>query len=255
MPETQAPLWPLAAKSTEALRDVAARLHGHVLEQAHLAPDDIGYTLGISRSGFPFRAALRGTSREALLEALHALASGTDHPCLLQGTAQVRARKRVFIFPGQGSQWAGMGMELYAAFAVYRQTIDQVETALQPYVDWSLVAVLRGEEGAPSLERIDVVQPALFAVMVAIARLWQSLGCTPDAVIGHSQGEIAAAYIAGALKLEDAVKILAIRSQLMLAQAGTGAMATVVLPEQQAAGTGRAGGRLADAGGLQQSAR
>ncbi|WP_010210640.1 acyltransferase domain-containing protein, partial [Pseudomonas amygdali] len=110
-----------------------------------------------------------------------------------------------------------------------------VETALQPYVDWSLVAVLRGEEGAPSLERIDVVQPALFAVMVAIARLWQSLGCTPDAVIGHSQGEIAAAYIAGALKLEDAVKILAIRSQLMLAQAGTGAMATVVLPEQQAA--------------------
>ncbi|WP_081000047.1 type I polyketide synthase [Pseudomonas coronafaciens] len=235
VPETQAPLWPLAAKSTEALRDVAARLHGHVLEQAHLAPDDIGYTLGISRSGFPFRAALRGTSREALLEALHALASGTDHPCLLQGTAQVRARKRVFIFPGQGSQWAGMGMELYAAFAVYRQTIDQVETALQPYVDWSLVAVLRGEEGAPSLERIDVVQPALFAVMVAIARLWQSLGCTPDAVIGHSQGEIAAAYIAGALKLEDAVKILAIRSQLMLAQAGTGAMATVVLPEQQAA--------------------
>ncbi|KGS10939.1 hypothetical protein OA77_29845, partial [Pseudomonas coronafaciens] len=168
VPETQAPLWPLAAKSTEALRDVAARLHDHVLEQAHLAPDDIGYTLGISRSGFPFRAALRGTSREALLEALHALASGTDHPCLLQGTAQVRARKRVFIFPGQGSQWAGMGMELYAAFAVYRQTIDQVETALQPYVDWSLVAVLRGEEGAPSLERIDVVQPALFAVMVAI---------------------------------------------------------------------------------------
>ncbi|KTS76476.1 polyketide synthase [Pseudomonas oryzihabitans] len=235
LPETQAPLWPLAAKSAVALREAAARLHDHLLEREHLAPGDIGYTLGVSRSGFPFRAALRGTSREALLEALQALASGTDHPGLLQGTAQARPRKRVFVFPGQGSQWAGMGMELYDAFAVYRQTIDQVERALQPYVDWSLLAVLRGAEGAPSLERIDVVQPALFAVMVAIARLWQSLGCTPDAVIGHSQGEIAAAYIAGALTLEDAVKILAIRSQLMLAQAGSGAMATVVLPEQQAA--------------------
>lgn len=235
VPETQAPLWPLAAKSADALREYAARLHGHVLEREHLAPSDIGYTLGVSRSGFPIRAALRGTSRAALLDALQALASGTEHPGLLQGTAQAPARKRVFVFPGQGSQWAGMGMELYDAFAVYRQTIDQVETALQPYVDWSLVAVLRGEEGAPSLERIDVVQPALFAVMVAIARLWQSLGCTPDAVIGHSQGEIAAAYVAGALKLEEAVKLLAIRSQLMLAQAGTGAMATVVLPEQQAA--------------------
>lgn len=234
-PATQAPLWPLAARSPEALREAAERLHNHLLKQPHLAPSDIGYTLGISRTGFACRAAVTGTSPQMLLEALHALSSDAEHPGVWQGSASTRPQKRVFVFPGQGSQWQGMGMELYDAFAVYRQSIDQVETALAAHVDWSLVAVLRGEAGAPSLERIDVVQPALFAVMVALARLWQSLGCTPDAVIGHSQGEIAAAYIAGALSLEDAVRIVAIRSRLMLAQAGTGAMATVALSEQQAA--------------------
>ncbi|MCC4597096.1 SDR family NAD(P)-dependent oxidoreductase [Xanthomonas campestris pv. phormiicola] len=233
--DTRAPLWPLAARSDAALRAAAERLAAHLQRQPALAAADVAYTLGVSRSRFACRAAVRGDSREALLEALQALADGSEHPGLLQGHAGGGEKKRVFVFPGQGAQWAGMGMDLYDTFAVYRQAIDQVETALRAHVDWSLSAVLRGAPEAPALERIDVVQPALFAVMVALARLWQSLGCTPDAVIGHSQGEIAAAHVAGALSLDEAVKIVAIRSRLMLAQAGTGAMATVGLSEPQAA--------------------
>ncbi|MCN9245050.1 acyltransferase domain-containing protein, partial [Streptomyces sp. RY43-2] len=104
-----------------------------------------------------------------------------------------------FVFPGQGSQWAGMGAELLGSSSVFAEAIAECEVAFSAFVDWSLAGVLRQEVGAPSLERVDVVQPVSFAVMVSLARVWQAHGVVPQAVIGHSQGEIAAACVAGAL--------------------------------------------------------
>ena len=134
------------------------------------------------------------------------------------------------MFPGQGSQWEGMARELLATSPVFAEQIAVCERALAPHVDWSLTAVLRGEPGAPGYDRVDVVQPALFAVMVALAQTWRSLGVEPDAVLGHSQGEIAAACVAGALSIEDAARVVALRSKAIRAIAGRGGMVSVPLP-------------------------
>ena len=138
----------------------------------------------------------------------------------------------VFVFPGQGSQWVGMGAELLAASPVFAEEIERCAAALAPYVPWSLVDVLRGASDAPGLDRDEVVQPALWAVMVALARLWQSCGVEPAAVVGHSQGEIAAACVAGALSLEDGAKVVALRSRMLARLAGQGGLLTVAEPEE-----------------------
>ncbi|MBI0383883.1 acyltransferase domain-containing protein, partial [Streptomyces albiflaviniger] len=134
-------------------------------------------------------------------------------------------------FPGQGSQWAGMAVGLMDASPVFASRIHECAAALAEFTDWSLVDVLRGAEGAPSLERVDVVQPVLFAVMVSLAELWRSLGVRPSAVVGHSQGEIAAACVAGILSLQDAARVVALRSQAIgRVLAGKGGMVSVALP-------------------------
>ena len=133
----------------------------------------------------------------------------------------------VLVFPGQGSQWVGMGRRLYGESAVFAEQMDLCGAALGGWVDWSLMDVVRGEVGAPGLERVDVVQPVLWAVMVSLARLWRSAGVVVDAVIGHSQGEIAAACVGGALSLEDGAAVVALRSRLLVSLPGGGAMVSV----------------------------
>ncbi|RKN34973.1 acyltransferase domain-containing protein, partial [Streptomyces hoynatensis] len=140
----------------------------------------------------------------------------------------------MFVFPGQGSQWARMGVELMDSSPVFARALHECAEALAPFTDWNLLDVLQEAEGAPGFDRVDVVQPALFALMVSLARLWESLGVTPDAVVGHSQGEIAAAHIAGALTLEDAARIVALRSQALSAITGRGGMTSLPLPKEQA---------------------
>ncbi|WP_158713914.1 acyltransferase domain-containing protein, partial [Streptomyces seoulensis] len=138
--------------------------------------------------------------------------------------------RTVFVFPGQGSQWRGMAVGLVEVSPVFAARLGECERALVPFTGWSLLDVLRGVEGAPGLDRVDVVQPALWAVMVSLAALWRSVGVEPDAVVGHSQGEIAAAVVSGALSLEDAAKVVALRSRAIVRLAGSGGMVSVALP-------------------------
>ncbi|NBH11781.1 acyltransferase domain-containing protein, partial [Amycolatopsis sp. SID8362] len=134
----------------------------------------------------------------------------------------------VFVFPGQDSQWAGMAVELLEAAPVFAGRMAECAAALAPFVDWTLTDVLADEA---ALARVDVVQPALWAVMVSLAALWQEHGVEPAAVAGHSQGEIAAACVAGALSLEDGARIVALRSALIRDRlSGHGAMMSVLAP-------------------------
>ena len=208
--------WVVSAKSAGALRAQAARLAEHVRADDDLDIADVGWTLA-GRAVFEHRAVVVGADRERLLAGLDELA-GDDLGALTSGVVRGDAQpvgKTVFVFPGQGSQWLGMGIELLDTAPVFAQQIQACADAFAEFVDWSLTDVLRGAAGAPGLDRVDVVQPALFAVMVSLAELWKSVGVCPDAVIGHSQGEIAAAYVAGALSLRDAARVVTLRSKLL----------------------------------------
>ncbi|MGW1811929.1 acyltransferase domain-containing protein, partial [Streptomyces sp. NPDC002078] len=167
------------------------------------------------------------TGREESLAGLDLVAAGGDSAQAVRGVAGGPKGPVVFVFPGQGSQWLGMGRQLYAESEVFARSIDACAQALAPYVDWSLVDVVTGAESAASLDRVDVVQPALFSMMVSLAQVWRSLGVVPEAVIGHSQGEIAAACVSGALSLEDAARVSALRSKALIDLIGHGAMASV----------------------------
>jgi acyl transferase domain-containing protein len=126
-----------------------------------------------------------------LLDGLGELASGEAAEGVVRGVAH--EGRPVFVFPGQGAQWEGMAVELLDSSAVFRDSLGACERAFEGLVDWRIEDVLRGVKGAPSLERVDVVQPVSFAVMVALAELWRAFGVEPGAVVGHSQGEIGAA--------------------------------------------------------------
>ncbi|MEU2083018.1 SDR family NAD(P)-dependent oxidoreductase [Streptomyces albus] len=218
--------WLLSARDPEALREQAAAL---VPLARQADPADVAWSLATTRARFEHRAVVVGGYESGL----SALAAGEPAGSVVSGVAGPVGRT-VFVFPGQGAQWAGMAVELMAASPVFAERMRECEVALSAFVDWSLLAVLRGDADAPSLERVDVVQPASFAVMVSLAALWRSYGVEPDAVVGHSQGEIAAACVAGALSLEDAARVVCLRSRALTAVTGHGAMAIVALPEDQA---------------------
>ncbi|MEU5733256.1 type I polyketide synthase [Streptomyces antimycoticus] len=221
--------WILSGRSEAALGAQAERLLAHLDTDPDLRPADVGYSLATTRAVHDQRAVLVGTDRDDFTRALTALARGEAVAQLVQGTGT--AGKTAFVFPGQGSQWAGMAVGLMDASPVFAARIHECAAALAEFTDWSLVEVLRGAEGAPSLERVDVVQPVLFAVMVSLAELWRSLGVRPSAVVGHSQGEIAAACVAGILSLRDAARVVALRSQAIgRVLAGKGGMVSVALP-------------------------
>ncbi|WP_156687849.1 type I polyketide synthase [Mycobacterium sp. Marseille-P9652] len=223
--------WVVSAKSASALGSQAARLAAHLRAHDELTAADVGWTLA-GRSAFEHRAVVVAGDRDRLLAGLDELASG-EPVSVVQGVA-APAGKTVFVFPGQGSQWLGMGVELLESVPAFAQQIGACEEAFAEFVDWSLTDVLRGAPGAPGLDRVDVVQPVLFAVMVSLAELWKSVGVRPDAVIGHSQGEIAAAYVAGALSLRDAAKVVTLRSALLRSLAGPGGMLSIACSTERA---------------------
>ncbi len=219
----------LSAKSEKALRESAGRLASHLREHPEQGLTDTAFSLLTSRSAFEHRGVVASSRREGALAALDALARDEDSPALARGCAGGEPTP-VFCFPGQGSQWPGMAAALIEESPLFERYLGECEAALEPHVDFSLRDVLTGAPAAASTDRIEVVQPALFATMVSLARLWQACGVNPVATVGHSQGEIAAAHIAGGLTLEDAARIAALRSRLIARLAGEGAMLSVALP-------------------------
>ncbi|MCC3778266.1 type I polyketide synthase, partial [Streptomyces sp. UNOB3_S3] len=237
--------WAVSGRTDEALRAQARRLLAHVTARPEPRPADVGLALATARTAFEHRAVVVATDREGLLRGLDAIAHEDAAPGTVEGTARAEGAV-AFVFPGQGTQWAGMARELLETSAVFRDSVLACDAAFAEFLDWSVLDVLRGVADAPSLSRVDVVQPALFTMMVSLAALWRSHGVLPSAVVGHSQGEIAAAYVAGALTLRDATRIVALRSKAWLTLAGRGGMASVLLPPGDvAARLTRWGDRLA----------
>ena len=228
-------LLPLSARSTEALQGVA-RTYQQFLATSQLSLNDICYSASARRSHHDYRMSVVGDSSAQLTEGLDAFLNGETRAGLSSGRKALGSRQKlVFVFSGQGSQWFGMGRTLLHDEPVFREVIEQCELALRPHTDWSLIAELAGTDADQSrLNDVDVIQPALFAVQVALASLWRSWGVEPDAVVGHSMGEVAAAYVAGALSLEDAALVICTRSKLVKRTVGQGAMASVELSIDEA---------------------
>jgi myxalamid-type polyketide synthase MxaD len=223
-------LLPLSAKTPEALRALADRWVTCLdADGAVAGVRELCFTAGVRRTQHSQRLAVVGGTRAELADRLGAFVRGESRSGVVLGRASDTRPRVVFVFPGQGSQWLGMGRALLATEPVFAEALERCERALAPHVTWSLLDELSAESGRSQLERIDVVQPVLFAIQVALATLWRAWGVEPDAVVGHSMGEVAAAHVAGALSLEDAARVIATRSRLLRAIAGRGAMAMVEL--------------------------
>ncbi len=246
VPATGVVAWVLSADGQAALRHQARCLHAHLQDHPDVEIDDVGYSLAMSPAAGTYRAVVLGAEREQLLEGLGALAEGQPAPAVVEGVARDTSDGVAFLFPGQGAQWEGMALELLERSPVFAAYMEACEEALAPFVEWSVCDALRGSPDAPKLEQIDVVQPALFAVSVSLAGLWQSCGVHPNVVVGHSHGELAAAAVAGWLSLQDAARIIALRSQVLAGIAGRGGMASLGLTaDQLVARLERWGDRLA----------
>ena len=222
----------LSAKSASALPEQAARLQRSVEQPTDADANDVAYWLVATGGSFDYRAVAVGAGRHELLRGLGAIASDAPAPNVAIGKAAASGGT-VFVFPGQGSQWAGMAVELLDSAPTFAEQMRLCDAAFAEFVNWSLLEAVRGGVASPSLDRVDVVQPVLFAVMVSLAAQWRALGIHPDAVLGHSHGEIAAAYVAGALSLRDAAKVVTLRSKAISAIAGTGGMVSIPRPLQR----------------------
>ncbi|WP_202918624.1 type I polyketide synthase [Saccharothrix deserti] len=214
-------VWVLSGRNARAVRAQAEKLASFVAERPELRPADVGLSLVRTRAALSHRAVVLGADRSELLAGLARIAdsmpAGEGRP--------------VFVFPGQGAQWQGMAVELLGSSPVFAARMAECAEALRPFVDWDLTDALSGP-----LDRVDVVQPVLWAVMVSLAGLWRAYGVEPAAVVGHSQGEIAAACVAGALSLEDGARVVALRSRVIATElAGRGGMMSVPLPASELA--------------------
>ncbi|GAB1511617.1 hypothetical protein JCM33774_36590 [Actinophytocola sp. KF-1] len=220
--------WTLSAKTAESLRRQAERLRSTVASDERLRPADVGLSLVRTRGVYDHRAAVVGTTREELLAGLEALRNGDGNGAGITGSPG--SGKVAFLFTGQGAQRAGMGTELYERFPVFAAAFDEVAEHLDPLLDRPVREVIADGEG---LDETRYTQPALFAIEVALFRLLESWGVTPDFVCGHSIGELAAAHVAGVLSLPEACVVVAARGSLMQALPAGGAMVAIQATEEE----------------------
>ncbi|MCP2256101.1 Acyl transferase domain-containing protein, partial [Prauserella aidingensis] len=219
-------LWTVSGRGRDALRAQAGALADAVRTHAW-EPAAVARALIETRTAFDHRAVVAGRTTDELLAGLDAVAADTEPTAGLRASAGPD-RRVALVFPGQGSQWAGMAVDLLDD-PVFGPRFAECADALAPHCGFDVREALRSGD---DLERVEVVQPVLFAVMVSLAHLWRERGLVPAAVVGHSQGEIAAACAAGALSLEDAARVVALRSQVLLRLAGRGGMVSIAADEE-----------------------
>jgi acyl transferase domain-containing protein len=221
--------WVLTARSEQALTSQAARLAAHLAADEDLTVPDVAWSLATTRSIFEHRAVLVGSDRQVLTTGLALLAAGD--PGAVAGRARPTG-KTAFVFPGQGSQWLGMGQQLYDRFPVFARVFDEAVDAMDAYLRSGLRDVIWGLD-PELLANTEFAQPALFVIEVALAALLQSWGIEPDLVLGHSVGEITAAHVAGVLTLDDAARLVAARGRLMAELPAGGVMIAVAVGEDE----------------------
>ncbi|EAU62512.1 SDR family NAD(P)-dependent oxidoreductase, partial [Stigmatella aurantiaca] len=223
---------PLSARTPEALEALARAYQERMGPEGELR--DVAFSAGAHRTHHEHRLAVVGDSPPEVHSALAAFLRGERPAGMFQGTASAGGHRRLaFVFSGQGSQWVGMGRQLLETEPVFRHTVEACDALLRPLAGFSLLDELAASEEHSRLNQTAVTQPALFALQVALAKLWRSWGIQPDAVIGHSIGEVAAAQVAGALSLEDALRVVHHRSRLMQRATGFGKMVAVELPAHE----------------------
>jgi acyl transferase domain-containing protein/acyl carrier protein len=224
-------LLPISAKSPEALTSLALAYQELLSDKQVHNLGDICFTAAVRRTHLEYRLAVVAENRLDMAEQIAEWLQNDNQSRQSKLLLPTENHKVVFVFPGQGSQWIGMGRELMQREPLFRDVLTQCETAMQPFVDWSLRSQLAAnpDDAHYRLDQIDVIQPTLLAIEIALAELWRAWGIQPDAVLGHSMGEVGAAYIADAITLEDAMRIICHRSLLMRRTSGQGAMAVVEL--------------------------
>lgn len=215
LPVARLPLL-LSGADDAALRAQAERWASWLRDQPASSWTAVRATAALRRTHLGERAAIFAESIPEALDALRALSQGAAHPLLVRGSARRRG-KLTFVFPGQGSQWPAMGRALLTQSPAFADAVRACDEAMQPLTGWSVLALLRGDADAslPPLQRLDVVQPALFALAVGLAATLRELGVEPTAVVGHSQGELAAAVVSGALPLREGARIVATRGRIL----------------------------------------
>ena len=221
---------PLSAHTDDTLR---LRCHdiADLLDTGLSGIESVTAALARRSHQLPRRIAVFGTEPDRLAGELrrHAADPAVEHPAVLAGRTREIGRV-AFVFPGQGAQWHGVGAALYGTNPAFTAMVNDCAAALTPHVDWDPLAVISGAAGRDWLDHVDQVQPVLWALSLGIAAMWRTMGIVPDLVVGHSQGEIAAATVSGALSLADGALVVARRSAALRAVAGTGRMLAVELP-------------------------
>jgi acyl transferase domain-containing protein/acyl carrier protein len=249
---------PVSARSQEALKDFARRyvdFFSSKEDWTHRDLQDVCYTASLRRSHHDHRFALTGQSVQDFKEALQAFLNDDKHHGLSTGKkigggksvglspgnksgkekVQNNGPKIAFVFSGQGPQWWGMGRQLVEREPVFRASIKKCDELFSQHADWSLWEELMAKESQSKINETHLTQPALFSIQVGLADLWRSWGIKPSAVIGHSIGEAAAAYVAGIYSLEDVVRVVYHRGRWLHKMAGKGKMAVIGIPEGKAA--------------------
>ena len=233
--ERPAHLLTLSAKTQKALRELAQRYQEFLTAHPDVSLADVGFTAYTGRSHFDHRLAVVAESSAQLQESLSAFAAGKETPGLVHGQVNSKKRPKIaFLFTGQGSQYIGMGRQLYETQPIFREALDRCDQILRPYLEQPLLSVLYPEPGINSpLDETAYTQPALFALEYALFQLWKSWGIEASVVMGHSVGEYVAACVAGVFSLEDGLKLIAERSRLMQSLPPDGEMVAVFANEKQ----------------------
>jgi acyl transferase domain-containing protein/acyl carrier protein len=224
----------VSGRSEGAANAQAGELAEHVGAHAEQGLGDVAWSLATTRTAMEWRVGVVARTREELKEALEKVSKGETPAGVVRGRAAGGGGKVAFVFPGQGSQWVGMGRRLLEEEPAFREALERCDRAIEAEAGFSVVGELRAKEEESRLGRIDVVQPVLFAVEVALAAMWRAWGIEPDVVVGHSMGEVAAAQVAGALTLEEGAAVICRRSKLLRRISGQGEMALVELGVKEA---------------------